>query len=42
MMDSNPHSALAQTWTFFRQWLKNPRGVAAISPSSQQLARQMM
>lgn len=42
MMDPNPHSALAQTWTFFRQWLKNPRGVAAISPSSQQLARQMM
>lgn len=41
-MDRNPHSALAQTWTFFRQWLKNPRGVAAISPSSQQLARQMM
>lgn len=42
MMEPNPHSALAQTWTFFRQWLKNPRGVAAISPSSQQLARQMM
>ncbi len=42
MMDRNPNSALAQTWTFFRQWLKNPRGVAAISPSSQQLARQMM
>lgn len=41
-MARNPHSALAQTWTFFRQWLKNPRGVAAISPSSQQLARQMM
>ena len=35
------HSALA-TWTFFRQWLKNPLGVAAISPSSPQLARQMM
>ena len=29
-------------WTFFRQWLKNPLGVAAISPSSKQLARQMM
>lgn len=29
-------------WTFFRQWLKNPLGVAAISPSSPQLARQMM
>lgn len=31
-----------QNWTFFRQWLKNPMGVAAISPSSPQLARQMM
>lgn len=29
-------------WTFFRQWLKNPMRVAAISPSSKQLARQMM
>jgi phosphatidylethanolamine/phosphatidyl-N-methylethanolamine N-methyltransferase len=29
-------------WTFFRQWLKNPREVAAISPSSRQLARQMV
>ncbi|MGH8107883.1 MAG: class I SAM-dependent methyltransferase [Arenimonas sp.] len=31
-----------QNWTFFRQWLKNPMGMAAISPSSPQLARQMM
>lgn len=31
-----------QHWTFFRQWLKDPLGVAAISPSSPQLARQMM
>ena len=30
------------SWTFFRQWLKDPRRVAAISPSSRQLARQMM
>lgn len=35
-------STLAATWTFFRQWLKNPMGVAAISPSSMQLARQMI
>ncbi|PRH81842.1 class I SAM-dependent methyltransferase [Arenimonas caeni] len=41
-MDRTPQSALVHTWTFFRQWLKNPRGVAAISPSSRQLARQMM
>jgi phosphatidylethanolamine/phosphatidyl-N-methylethanolamine N-methyltransferase len=30
------------TWTFFRQWLKNPLGVAAFSPSSRHLAKQMI
>jgi phospholipid N-methyltransferase len=39
--DSAPRSP-AVGWTFFRQWLKNPREVAAISPSSRQLARQMV
>ena len=34
--------SLPAGWTFFRQWLKNPLGVAAISPSSKQLAWQMM
>lgn len=34
--------ALPVGWTFFLQWLKNPLRVAAISPSSKQLARQMM
>lgn len=29
-------------WTFFRQWLKNPRAVAAFSPSSRKLATQMV
>lgn len=29
-------------WTFFRQWLKSPLSIAAISPSSQHLARQML
>jgi len=29
-------------WAFFRQWLKNPLDVAAVSPSSPQLARQMI
>jgi phospholipid N-methyltransferase len=29
-------------WSFFRQWLRNPIGVAAVSPSSPQLARQMI
>jgi phospholipid N-methyltransferase len=40
-MSRNPHTT-TQGWTFFRQWLKNPLGMAAISPSSPQLARQMM
>jgi len=29
-------------WTFFRQWLKNPRAMASLAPSSKQLARQMV
>jgi phospholipid N-methyltransferase len=29
-------------WTFFRQWLKNPLGVAAVSPSSRELAQKML
>ena len=29
-------------WTFFRQWLRNPRAMAALSPSSRQLARLMI
>lgn len=29
-------------WTFFRQWLKNPRAMAALAPSSRQLARRMV
>lgn len=43
-MDSRPsplrHEPLG--WTFFRQWLKSPLSIAAISPSSRQLARQMV
>lgn len=42
MAMTSSSSSLASTWTFFRQWLKNPLGVAAISPSSAQLARQMI
>lgn len=38
----DPTRSLPAGWTFFRQWLKNPLRVAAISPSSKQLARQMM
>lgn len=29
-------------WTFFRQWLKNPRAVAALAPSGRQLAGKMV
>lgn len=32
----------AVNWTFFRQWLKNPLGIAALSPSSRGLAREMI
>lgn len=32
----------AAAWTFFRQWLRNPLAIAALSPSSRQLARQMI
>lgn len=39
---SNSSPSTSSAWTFFRQWLKNPLGVAAISPSSTQLARQMI
>ena len=35
-------SAEPAAWTFFRQWLRNPRSIAALSPSSRQLARQMI
>jgi phospholipid N-methyltransferase len=31
-----------EAWTFFRQWLKNPLAIAALSPSGRQLARQMI
>jgi phosphatidylethanolamine/phosphatidyl-N-methylethanolamine N-methyltransferase len=33
---------LLPQWTFFRQWLKSPLTMAAISPSGRQLARQML
>lgn len=41
MPDSTADARWAR-WAFFRQWLKNPLGVAAVSPSSPQLARQMI
>jgi phosphatidylethanolamine/phosphatidyl-N-methylethanolamine N-methyltransferase len=41
-MNRDASRSAPTVWTFFRQWLKNPLGTAAISPSSRQLARQMM
>jgi phospholipid N-methyltransferase len=38
----HPLQPTPDQWRFFRQWLKNPLSVAAISPSSRQLARQMI
>jgi phosphatidylethanolamine/phosphatidyl-N-methylethanolamine N-methyltransferase len=40
----NGHGTAVQpdAWTFFRQWLRNPRAMAALSPSSRQLARLMI
>lgn len=32
----------SQAWLFFRQWLKNPLGIAALSPSGTQLTGLMM
>lgn len=33
---------LRSRWTFFRQWMKDPRSVSSIAPSGVQLARRMM
>jgi phosphatidylethanolamine/phosphatidyl-N-methylethanolamine N-methyltransferase len=40
--DRNTDSEAPAAWTFFRQWLKNPLGIAALSPSGRQLTRQMI
>lgn len=32
----------AYGWTFFRQWLRNPLAMAAVSPSSRELAQKML
>ena len=39
---SRRETAQPDAWTFFRQWLRNPRAMAALSPSSRQLARLMI
>ena len=35
-------SAQSAAWTFFRQWMRNPRAVASLAPSGRQLTRAMM
>jgi phospholipid N-methyltransferase len=35
-------SSAPAAWIFFRQWLRNPLGIAAFSPSGRQLAKQMI
>lgn len=40
--DCNSPPRAPGAWTFFREWLKNPRAMAAFSPSSRKLARQMI
>lgn len=44
MADPSPTTARRRSshWTFFRQWLRHPLSMAAISPSSAHLARQMI
>lgn len=36
------HPAEPAAWTFFRQWLRNPRSMASLAPSGPQLTRAMM
>lgn len=41
-MPAQPETERSSAWTFFRQWLKNPRRMASITPSGQQLAGMMI
>ena len=42
-LDTKPECANEPgAWTFFRQWLRNPRAIAELSPSSRQLAKHMI
>jgi phosphatidylethanolamine/phosphatidyl-N-methylethanolamine N-methyltransferase len=36
------HHRHARRWDFFRRWMRNPRAVAAVAPSSRELARRMV
>ncbi|HBK56223.1 MAG TPA: methyltransferase type 12 [Xanthomonadales bacterium] len=41
-IDLKTRDEVASRWIFFRQWLRNPLSMAAISPSSRQLAKRMI
>ena len=42
VLETHAESNVSASWTFFRQWLKNPISTAALSPSSRRLAAQMV
>lgn len=42
MTRKRPRLPRAHWWTFFRQWLRNPRRTAAVAPSSAELAAAML
>ena len=37
-----PRHRQNRRWDFFRRWVRNPRAVAAVAPSSRELARRMV
>jgi phospholipid N-methyltransferase len=41
-IDSVRHRRHALRWDFFRRWVRNPRQVAAVAPSSRELAARMV
>ena len=41
-MESVRRHRRAQHWDFFRRWVRNPRQVAAVAPSSRELAARMV
>lgn len=41
-METLPRARHAQHWDFFRRWVRNPRQVGAVAPSSRQLAIRMV
>lgn len=42
MTKKKEEKSLKDAWAFFRQWIKNPLAMAAVSPSSRELAQKML